>query len=407
MSIRVDPLVERWAGAGLVITRAEGITTGEVASALVRHGVVAAVQDGAAVARPGAVVVHVGVEREGRARGRVASDSAGALVPGPTRLELGALLARELGADVSAGRRTVARDGTTRPSPRDGDRDPQACRTVYAWQASEHAAARLLPLATFVGAAISHVETSGWIVAWPARPTARLEPRPGLGGQDAPWCVGWHMGDERGLIARRPGERPFVVAACAPMQPVAGPAPTGPTEAHRLATLLSEPAHWNGAETGVRAAALRDHGPAVPAGLHAAAFEPTALLPTAAAELGLPPVVHDVLEGTPPDGAAQTVPARGGFLGAAVRTIVESLLERPRGTGPLASVRSLFWEVPTLRLVLGTAVALLGIGLILNQRTGQLTYGTLEWAMVALFLVFGAGTVTTGTALLLRRRRRS
>ena len=32
MSIRVDPLVERWAGAGLVIARAEGIELSPAAS---------------------------------------------------------------------------------------------------------------------------------------------------------------------------------------------------------------------------------------------------------------------------------------------------------------------------------------------------------------------------------------
>ncbi|GHG50172.1 hypothetical protein GCM10011331_12570 [Flavimobilis marinus] len=393
----------------LVVARPTGhLEPAEVAAALAARRVVAAVQEGTVYARPGTVAVHVGIERGARSAGtaRVALDDHGTPSPGPTRHELAGLLAADLQADVTVGGRlVVGPDGRQRRAPRDGGREPAACRTIYAWRADQYATHTLLPLATRLGVPVSHVETAGWIVAWPTEPTATLEPRPGFGRSHEPWFIGWRMGDEHGLVAKRPGERRFVAAASPSMRPVGSMAHT---EASHLAALLAEPARWNGAEPGVRAASLREHGPAIPPALDDAALDdPARLLPAASRHLGLPRVALEVLDGAAPQDVAQTVPARRGQVGAAAAGIAAVMLDRPRGTGPLAQLRLLFWEVPLLRLALGTAVLLLGAMLVANQRTGQVTFGALEWAMAVLFVVYGTGTIVTGTALLVRRRRRT
>lgn len=429
------PFVDRWALLPLTVSRptegpasgdeaagylaARGIavrpapsalTLAQVTQFLTARRLVATVLDGARVAQPGSVVVHLAVTR-GEAEGaRVAVDEDGAVAAGPELEDVVAALAPALQADVTMGDVVYTGDGSATDAEPGAGRSLADSREVYAWRTSDYSPIFLRTLAAGLRVPLAHVEVEGWLVAWPAAPARTMALDLSVEKREHPWFIAWRRGEVRALRWKETTGR-HALDLTAASQPRSAPlVSTEGTQAAALATALAEPARWRGAEPWIERAELGAEEPLTGQAAELRTAElaaPDDLLPAAARIFGLPRAVVDVIDGDPPEPAATTAPARGGVLGSAVRGGVDSVLREPLGHGLYSRFRRFLWHRPGLMALLSVAEVALGVVVALNLLgwEGWLAdAGVLRWIVGAVLVLDGATDLAA--ALTLARRRR-
>lgn len=431
----IGPFVDRWALLSISVARpadatdaagtqaagypaAKGIavrpapaalTMADVRQFFASRRIIAAVLDGARVAQPGSVVVHLAVTRGDADGARIAVDEDGTVAAGPELEDILAALAPTLRADVTMGDVVYTGDGSATDAEPGAGRSLEDSREVYVWRTSDYSPIYLRTLAAGLKVPLAHVETGGWLVAWPAAPAPTMALDLMVEKREHPWFIAWRRGEVRALRWKETTGREALdlTAASQPRStPLAAPEDS---QAARLAAALAEPSQWRGAEPWIERSDLPGEAPldGQAAELRAAELRaPEDLLPAAARIFDLPPVVVDVIDGVPPEPAGTTSPARGGVLGSALRGGVDTVLREPSGRGPYSRYRRFMWHRPLVMALASVAEMALGVVVALNMLgwEGWLAdAGILRWMVGGILVLDGATDLVA--ALTLARRR--
>lgn len=413
-------------------------TPDELATLLRQRSILGAVAAGDDLGTPGSAVAIVAVDDDGRvlldAEGRVvAGQPVEHLVPG-----LAHLTGRRVVVDDTL---VVAPDG----SESEPDEDALAASlatTLVAWRASAPSGGLVRGIARGVGAAVEHTTVDGWtLLALPPGMTVDAEvlAQSIAGAAERPVVTLQRAGESRAVTwHHRDGRRPVTIELAAPP-----------------ATTLVVPEGAPGSSAALLAKVVGDGtlrvvpdtrrlDPATLAALRAVPLERETLLHEAAALLGLPAGVAELveragetarrahLERTEPGGAASdgaasdaapmapdaplrwldlpgvTVLEPDPTVGAALaRGLLDAALDEPTGDALHARVRRWLWRRPAALITLAIVEVLLGGALAAWAVAGGEAFGQgwIVWVAAGLLVVDGGPDLVLGITLLRRRRR--
>ena len=380
----------------------------EVVDVLRGGRVVAAVVDGSASGDGCVVAVLAAGEDE-----RVLISSAGDLQPGPRFEDVARQLAHATGCDVLVDWVAVVTPDGSHRMVDDLPILPEVERTLVAWRATTASPMVVRALALMAGVPVVHATVDGWtVVALPIdAPALSLGDLP-VGGGDLPVVE----------LARHGGARQVRWYDRRRLAPVTGQVGVGPrttsvlddpagTPASRLAAELGSTGYRDVPETGRVDAASR-------AALESLPLVPETLLADAAAALGIPAGLAELVEDVDQEPAAapgrwltapgaEQVEPESSTGGAISRGIYAILTEEPQGDGRYARYRRWLWHRPGVLVAVSASEAAAGAALCVAAASGVSIGGVVWplWAAGALVLLDAAPDLANGILLLRLRAK--